>query len=450
MNQLIHSSAHARAWLPPQSHDFIQSLEEHFAQLTPAQLDAELHALAQAQERHLNQDCIVLYAGTNVPNPRAIALLASTLGNRPSLGYPGAKYNQGMRDAERIEVMAHWLLRRLFNADFVEHRLASGSMANLCAFMATAQPGDAVLVFDESAAGHATHQSYGAAGLYGLRVHPIPFDAARMDVEVPALRAQAQRLQPKLIVLAGSMCLFPYAVAEARAIADEVGAWVLYDAAHMSGLIAAGAFQDPLREGAHLMTSSTYKSFGGVPGGFVLTRDPALAQRIEAIAYPGLSANFDLARTAALCVAALDLLVCGKAYAATLIANAQALAEALAERDVPVFRAAHRPHPFTQSQHVAIRAAKFGGGNRASALLAEANLIASSIGLPDPPVAGDANGIRLGTQEVTRWGMQPEHMPIIADFIARVLVRGEAPLRVRDDVVAFRRQFTHLRFLRTA
>ncbi|MFN3705016.1 MAG: aminotransferase class I/II-fold pyridoxal phosphate-dependent enzyme [Thermoflexales bacterium] len=448
MDFISHPALPKRPWLPEPAQRFIAEQEARYAALSLPELEAELLDLVNAQQHHLDRDCIMLYAGTNVPNPRAAALLASDIGNRPNLGYPGAKYNLGMRQAEQLEVMLGLLLRRLFRADFAEHRLASGSMANLCAFMATAQPGEVAMVFDESAAGHATHQSYGAAGLYGLRVHPIPFDAERMDVDVPKLREQAHHLRPRLIVLAGSMCLFPYSVADVRAIADEVGAWVIYDAAHMSGLIAGGAFQQALHEGAHVMTSSTYKSFGGVPGGFVLTNEPALAQRIEAVAYPGLSANFDLGRTAALCLAALDLLAHGEEYAATVIANAQALAEALAERDVPVFRAAGRGHPFTQSQHVAIRAAPFGGGNRASARLAEANVIASSVGLPEAPIPGDANGIRLGTQEVTRWGMRPEHMPTIAEFIARVLMRGEPPARVRADVLDFRRKFTHLHFIR--
>ena len=111
-------------------------------------------------------------------------------------------------------------------------------------------------------------------GLYGLDVHELPYDAERMDVDLPRLAVVAAELQPKLIIVGGSMCLHPYDVRGVRAVADEVGAHVLYDAAHMGGLIAGGRFQQPLQEGAHAITGSTYKSFGGPPSGMILTDDP--------------------------------------------------------------------------------------------------------------------------------------------------------------------------------
>jgi glycine hydroxymethyltransferase len=194
------------------------------------------------------------------------------------------------------------------------------------------------------------------------------------------------------------------------------------------------------------MTTSTYKSFGGPPAGLVLTDDAELAQRLDRIAYPGLTANFDLGKTAALIVAALDLKQHGPAYAAACIANAQALAEALAARGVPVHGAAGRG--FTASHHVALPAHRWGGGTRASRQLEPANILASGIGLPLPEVAGDFNAVRLGTQEVTRWGLTPAEMPAVAGLMARVLVDGEAPGRVQPDVMALRGGFQSLHFVR--
>jgi glycine hydroxymethyltransferase len=268
-----------------------------------------------------------------------------------------------------------------------------------------------------------------------------------MDVDVDDLRRLARDARPKLIIVAGSMCLFPYDVAAVRAIADEIGAWVLYDAAHMGGLIAGGAFQQPLSEGAHLMTGSTYKSFGGPPSGMVLTTEAQLAERLDHIAYPGLTANFDAAKTAALALATMDLLEHGRAYAQQMIANAQALAEALAAQGVAVFKPAARDG-FTVSQHVALDARPYGGGNRASEHVERANILFTSIGLPLPAAANDANGIRIGTQEVTRWGMREEAMRAVARLVARVLARGEAPERVRADAVALRAQYQRLHYIR--
>jgi glycine hydroxymethyltransferase len=225
-----------------------------------------------------------------------------------------------------------------------------------------------------------------------------------------------------------------------------VGAYVLYDAAHMSGLIAGEEFQRPLAEGAHVMTSSTYKSFGGPPSGMILTDDGELARRLDAIAYPGLTANFDLGKTAALVVAVLDMLEHGADYARMCIANAQRLAAALDSCGVPVHQAPGRG--FTESHHVALPAAQWGGGNAACRLLEEAGILASSIELPLPPVTGDANAVRLGTQEVTRWGMTPDDMAPIARLMARVLVIDEAPEAVLSDVRALRAPFQTLHYIR--
>ncbi|HQX76525.1 MAG TPA: aminotransferase class I/II-fold pyridoxal phosphate-dependent enzyme, partial [Thermoflexales bacterium] len=272
-------------------------------------------------------------------------------------------------------------------------------------------------------------------------------DEARMDVDADALARLAWQEKPKLIIVAGSMCLFPYSVAKVRAIADEIGAVVMYDAAHMSGMIAGGEFQQPLAEGAHLMTSSTYKSLGGPPSGFIATSDPALAERLDAIAYPGLTANFDLSKTAAMAIALMDLREHGPAYARACIANAQALAQAMHQRGLDVHYVSGRGG-FTASQHVALRANTYGGGNAACKVLERANLLMTSIGLPGEQVAGDANAIRIGTQEVTRQGMTPDAMRQIADFVGRVLVDGEPPEQVRVEVVRFRAGYQTLAFIR--
>jgi glycine hydroxymethyltransferase len=435
-----------RPWVPADLEGAIEERAAHYRGLDSDALEHELHATLARHEQYMDRECLSLYAGTNVLNPRAAQLLASSVGSRPSLGYPGAKYEMGMQHAEQIEIMAAELLKELFGCAYAEFRVGSGSLANLYAYMACAKPGDQIMAFADSAAGHVTHHQAGAAGLYGLQIHEVPYDPAQMTIDVAGLRAAAERIRPKLIIIAGSMCLFPYPVAEARAVADAVGAYLMYDAAHMSGLIAGGAFQQPLAEGAHLMTSSTYKSFGGPPSGMILTNEPELARRLDAIAYPGLTANFDLGKTAALVVAMLDLREHGRAYAQMCIANAQALAAALDAAGLPVHRVAGRG--YTASQHVAIHAHAYGGGTAGSRVLERANILTSGIELPLAPVPGDFNAIRIGTQEITRWGMAPGDMPAVAELIARLMVAGEPPERVRPDVVALRARFQELHFVR--
>jgi glycine hydroxymethyltransferase len=435
-----------RQWVSLESQDFYNKYVSHYRNLLPSGFEAEVEQMLKLHARFMDYECISLYAGTNIMNPRAARFQAASVGSRPSLGYPGDKYETGLQYAEQLEIMAVEILRRIFKCDYVEFRVGSGSLANLYAYMACTKPGDRIMALSNAAAGHVTHHTPGAAGLYGLEVHDIPFDGERMAVDLAKLEAEAQRLKPKLIILGGSLALFPYPVKEVRAIADSIGAWLMFDAAHVSGIIAGGEFQQPLAEGAHLMTCSTYKSFGGPAGGLALTNMPELAERLDKIAYPGLTANFDLSRTAALVVAASDILEFGQEYARVCIANAQKLAEELAEGGAPVHGA--KGQGFTMSHHIAIQAAAYKGGTTASRQLEKANILTSGIGLPLPELPNDFNAIRIGTQEITRWGFKPHDMPELAQLINRVLVKGEVPESVQADVIAMRQRFQQLHYIR--
>src|SRR5262249_41990799 len=186
--------------------------------------------------------------------------------------------------------------------------------------------------------------------------------------------------------------------------------------------------------------------YGGPPSGLVLTTEKALAERLDQIAYPGVTANFDLGKTAALALATLDLIEHGRDYAEMCIANARALGAALEAKGLSGHAVEGRGH--TESHHLALHAAPLGGGQRASKRLAEANVLLCGIGLPIAPVEADLNGIRIGTQEVTRFGFEPRHMPEIARFIARVFRGNEDPAQVRPEVVEYRRAFQKLHYVR--
>ena len=183
------------------------------------------------------------------------------------------------------------------------------------------------------------------------------------------------------------------------------------------------------------------QSLGGPPGGLLLASDAELAQRLEAIAYPGLTANFDAGKTAALAQTMLDWTIAGPDYAAAMVDTARSLADQLLEAGLPVFR---RTHGVTGSHQFALEAASLGGGQAASARLRRGNLLASGIGLPIPPVGGDLNGLRLGTPEIARLGMTPADMPELASFITRALTG--TPEDVAGDVAAWRTQFDQVWF----
>ncbi|MBR9842663.1 MAG: aminotransferase class I/II-fold pyridoxal phosphate-dependent enzyme [Rhodobacteraceae bacterium] len=432
-----------RPWVPAACETYIQTLATETATDTSAAISARLDALVAENRQIHERDCFNLNPATNVMNPRAEAMLASGLGSRPSLGYPGDKYEMGLEAMEKIEVIAAELAAEIFDAKYAEIRVPSGAIANLYAFMALTKPGDTIITPPASVGGHVTHHADGCAGLYGLKSHPAPVDADGYTIDLAGLESLAHEIKPTLITIGGSLNLLEHPVAEIRAIADAVGARVLFDAAHQCGIIAGKAWKNPLAEGAHLMTMSTYKSLGGPPSGLIVSNDAEIAQRLDAIAFPGMTANFDAAKSAALAVSLLDWRDFGAAYAAEMIAMSQSLAEALKSEGLPVFETRHGP---TRSHQFAIEAAPFGGGQAASKTLRKGGFLACSIGLPIPAVEGDMNGLRIGTPELVRWGMTTADAPELARRIATVL-RSNAPEELAADTAAWRQSYNSLRFI---
>ncbi|MFN4099070.1 MAG: serine hydroxymethyltransferase [Pararhodobacter sp.] len=433
-----------RRWVPTRAETHVQALAAAAAAMDSPALDGRIEALIRQNRQIHERDCFNLNPATNVMNPRAEAALAQGLGARPSLGYPGDKYETGLQAIEEIEVIAAELAAEIFGASHAEVRVGSGALANLYGFMALAKPGDAIIAPPASIGGHVTHHADGCAGLYGLITHPAPVDADGFTVDLDGLRALAHRVRPKIITLGGSLNLFAHPVAEVRAIADEVGAHVLFDAAHQCGIIAGGAWANPLDQGAHLMTMSTYKSLGGPAGGLIVTRDAGIAERLDHIAYPGLTANFDAGKTAALAISLLDWREHGRAYAQAMTGTAQAFAQALAGAGLPVFAA---ERGFTTSHQFALEAAAFGGGQAAARRLEQAGFLACGIGLPIAPVAGDLNGLRIGTPELVRWGVTVEDIPAIAELVAEAL-RSNDPAAIAPRTKALRSRFDRLHFIR--
>jgi glycine hydroxymethyltransferase len=434
-----------RGWTPEFCENLIQTVAGEVAASSSDAIAARIDAEIARNRAIHEQDCVNLNPATNVMNPKAEAALGAGLGSRPSLGYPGDKYEMGLEGIEQIEIIAAELAAEVFGAKFVEFRVPSGAIANLYAFMATCKPGDSIITPSPSVGGHVTHHQPGAAGLYALKIHPAPVDPEGYSVDVEGVRKLAHEVRPKLISLGGSLNLFPHPIREIRKIADEVGAKVLFDAAHLSGVIAGKAWQQPLEEGAHLMTMSTYKSLGGPASGLIVSNDAAIAEALDHIAYPGLTANYDAGKAAALAITLLDWREFGPAYGAAMVETTQALAESLAARGLPVFATGKGT---TQSHQFALKAADFGGGQAAAKRLRAANILSCGIGLPIDAVEGDVNGLRFGTNEIVRWGMTPADMPELAHLIARGLIGNEAPETVAADVTAFRRRFATLHYMR--
>jgi glycine hydroxymethyltransferase len=434
----------SRKWVPAKSETFVQSIAARTANQSSADIAATIDGLAERNREIHEVDCFNLNPATNVMNPKAEALLSCGIGTRPSLGYPGDKYEMGLEAIEEIEVIAAELCAEVFDAEFAEIRVPSGAIANLYGFMAICKPGDTIIAPPASVGGHVTHHADGCAGLYGLNTIAAPVNADGYTVDVEGMRALAQKVRPKLITIGSSLNLFEHPVREVRAIADEVGAKVMFDAAHQCGIIAGGAWKNPLKEGAHLMNMSTYKSLGGPASGLIVSNDAKIVERLDAIAFPGMTANFDAAKSAALAISMLDWREYGAEYAAEMIVVAQAFAKALDAEGLPVFAKAQG---FTQSHQFALEAAGFGGGQAASKKLRKAGFLASGIGLPIDPVEGDMNGLRFGTPELVRWGVRVDRVSELAVLVARAL-RSNHPESLATETRALRGEFRALHYIR--
>ena len=432
-----------RPWVPSLCEDRVTQISKATIARSTVENAARLGALIDENRDIHERECFNLNPATNVMNPRAEAMLASGLGARPSLGYPGDKYEMGLEAIEEIEVIAAELCAQVFDAKYAEIRVPSGAIANLYGFMATCKAGDTIIAPPASIGGHVTHHLDGCAGLFGLNTVPAPVNADGYTLDIDGLRKLAHELKPKLITVGSSLNLQEHPVADVRMIADDVGAKVLFDAAHQCGIIAGKSWKNPLAEGAHLMTMSTYKSLGGPASGLIVSNDAELMQRIDAIAFPGMTANFDAAKSAALAMTMLDWIDHGAAYSTQMIATAQALASALADQGLPVFSTTQG---HTQSHQFAIEAAGFGGGQAASKALRKAGFLACGIGLPIAEVAGDMNGLRIGTPELVRWGVTPEHTDELAALVAKAL-RSNAPDTMATEVRSLRESFDTLHYM---
>jgi len=387
-----------------------------------------------AHEHRVEHDALLLYAGGNVPTALRAATHHPLLSNQPSMGYAGDKFQAGLEALDVLEVAVSRLVADAMGAQFAEVRPTSATLANLAVYSAVARAGDTIAVLPGWAGGHLSHHEIGAPGIRGLRVVELPYDLRVLDVDLDRVADVLAAEQPKLVVVGASLMLHPHRLAPLADLVHDSGSVLQYDASHVAGLLAEGRFQTPLAEGADVVTFSTYKSFGGPAGGAIVSDDAELMGRITGAVYPGLTANYDIARLLPLGATALEHRRSAGAYADACIDVASALAAALAAEGLDVVTCERGP---TSSHHVAVDVRAFGGGPEAARTLAEANVLLSEIGLPGPD--RDPQGaIRIGTQTIVTQGFTAGDMPAVAAVIAGAL-RAERPAALRDEVAEIRR-----------
>jgi len=247
--------------------------------------------------------------------------------------------------------------------------------------------------------------------------------------------------RPKIVLLGGSLFLFPHPVEDAREASDEVGAKVMYDGAHVLGLIAGGQFQDPLKEGADLLVGSTHKTFPGPQGGMILCREE-LKDTVDEAVFPGVVSNHHLHHVAALGISLAEMLEFGRDYTGQIIKNAKALAQSLYELEFDVLC---EDQDFTESHQVAMDVKNIYSAAKMAKDMEANNIILNKNLLPwdDRNRIDDPSGIRVGTQEITRRGLKEAQMAEVAEFMKMVAMDSK---NVKEEVTEFMNQYTKVHY----
>ena len=388
-----------------------------------------------------------MIASENVISPLVRQACDSDLHGRYAEGLPGKRYYQGCDDFDTIESIGIDLAKKVFTAPFVNIQPTSGTVSNIAALKALVKPGDSITAVSTADGGHISHAQMGAVGLRGLDLNTYPWDADRMEPDIDAAAAMVREVKPKLALFGASVFLFPTPLQELADAAHEVGATVMYDGAHVLGLIAGGVFQDPLREGADVMTGSSHKTFPGPQGGFLISssEDEKFHKKLNNAVFPGTNSSYHLHHVAGKVVALAEFEEFGTKYAQDIVANAKVLASSLATEGFEVLA---EERGYTASHQVLTRHGEIdsGAGRKAASILEEAGIITNMNMLPGDTKAMSPSGLRLGVQELTRHGMGVDEMEQVAECFRRVLIDNEDPGKVKERVNSIRSEFQEVKY----
>jgi glycine hydroxymethyltransferase len=403
----------------------------------------------RSHERWFSES-LPMIASENLASEPVRRVLSSDLGHRYAEGWPGERVYAGCRYIDQIELQAIALGKKLFRADFVDVRPVSGVNANLAVYSALTNPGDMMIALSIPNGGHISHGKKdfgGSAGLvHGLEVSYFAFDKEAMNIDVDETKKRIAALPSlKLAMFGCSLFLFPHPVKELAETVRDKGGVVCYDAAHVAGLIAGGQFQDPLREGAQVMTFSTHKVLFGPQGGAIAAR-AELGEQLKKGVFPGTASNHHLHNVAAKAMVFAEFLQFGRRYARDVVVNAQTLAGSLAGLGEEVLG---EKNGYTKSHQVAIDVTKYSDGGLVERLLEDQNIIVNREPIPGDLQAGrhymNPGGIRLGVAELTRLGMGKSEMREIAEIL-HVGMGGTKKREVVSRIKELRRGFQKVKY----
>ena len=416
---------------------------------------------SQKHEQYRDKECINMIASEGLKSPAVNQMLDLSHdldaryaeGENDLQGHVKKRYYQGQKYMSQIENYTTDIMKDLFKTEWADVRLVSGTHANLATFkgLSLASKNNKMVVTPLSCGAHISHDYTGLAGnILGLDNinHVYNIDEFNIDAEKSAYVIRAAK--PGIVTFGGSLFLFPHPIKELKEVCDEVGAYVAYDASHVLGLIAGGQFQDPLREGADFITSSTHKTFPGPQGGVIMGSpiSPSMEKAVKKIQFaifPLSASSTHLGRLPALGIAALEMKVYGSQLAKQIVKNAQTAGQYLCENGVKVLA---EKKGFTLSHQIAVDIRSYGGGNKIAQDLEDANIILNKNLLPydDQSSKENPSGLRIGFQDVTRRGFMEGDIKHLCDLMLDVIKGKRKPAEVKLDVLALKKEFKGVKY----
>ena len=425
---------------------------------------SDIENIVAQQDTWRQTQTINLIASENTPSEAVRRVQVSDFMGRYAEGHPNEgdkinRYYQGTRYIDEIERVATEEMLELFDARQADVRPISGNAANTAIAMGWLRGGDTVIANSTDAGGHISH---GPVGIFGRRIqnrgqslkiggpnsinlHYLPLTEDHYHVDAPKTIELIDLVAPQLVVMGKSLFLFPEPVLEVAAFCKTKNIPLLYDAAHVLGLIAGGEFQSPLREGATWMTASTHKTFPGPQRGVILGNlDEEDVKKYWPAAdrgvFPGTSSNHHLFSLPALVVATREMKQFGRDYASQIVRNAQALGRSLDELGTPVEA---RDFGYTKSHMIAVNVSQWGGGGEVARRLEANDIIVNYNMVPGDTDPRNPSGLRVGVQEMTRFGMDERAISELAQLIHDA-IRGK---NVIEQVHALRRRYVEMKYV---
>ncbi len=390
--------------------------------------DSEVYS-AIMQELQRQRDKIELIASENIVSEAVLEAAGSVLTNKYAEGYPGKRYYGGCEYVDIVEQLAIDRAKELFGAKFANVQPHSGAQANTAVYFAILKPGDKILGMDLSHGGHLTHgMKLNVSGkTYESDFYQVNKETGELDYE--EVRKKALEFRPNVIVAGASAYPRIIDFKKFREIADEVGAYLFVDMAHIAGLVAAGLHPNPVPY-AHIVTTTTHKTLRGPRGGIILTNDEELAKKINSAVFPGQQGGPLMHIIAAKAVAFKEALSPEfREYANQIVKNAKALSEALLARNVNLVSGGTDNHLML----IDLRGTGI-TGKELQLRLDDCNITANKNTIPfDPEKPFITSGVRIGTPAVTTRGMKEDDMVEIADLISLCIFDYE---NKKDEVIS--------------